>query len=68
MSAKKFAGPATPDCPPQAGLCAGCRHRRLQRGGRSLFIRCALAKTDPAFPRYPRLPVLLCDGFSRDSG
>jgi hypothetical protein len=29
----------------------------------SEFSLCELSKTDPAFPRYPRLPVRACDGF-----
>ena len=48
-----------------AGLCAVCRHRRLQRGERSVFVRCARASGDPSYPRYPRLPVLVCAGFER---
>ena len=63
MSRKKSFDPAPPASPPQVGLCADCRHQRLQRGGRSLFIRCALARTDPSFARYPRLPVTVCEGY-----
>lgn len=47
---------------PPAGLCAGCRHLRLLRSGRSRFVRCWLAESDPAYPRYPALPVLACAG------
>jgi hypothetical protein len=46
-----------------AGLCAVCRHARIienRRGSR--FWLCALARTDPRFPRYPPLPVLRCAG------
>ena len=46
------------------GLCARCRNLRLVSSPRSTFVRCALAETDPAFARYPRLPVLLCAGFA----
>jgi hypothetical protein len=28
----------------------------------SVFYRCELAKTNPDFPKYPRLPVLSCSG------
>ncbi len=29
----------------------------------SAFSLCLLAKTDPRFPKYPRLPVVECAGF-----
>jgi hypothetical protein len=49
---------------PDAGLCDRCRHQRVIRNTRgSTFSLCELSKTDPAFPRYPRLPVRACDGF-----
>jgi hypothetical protein len=51
--------------PPGAGLCAAGRHRRVivsDRGSR--FLQCALAAVDPRFPRYPRLPVIACDGYA----
>ena len=44
------------------GLCATCVHLRLLRSPRSTFARCAKAERDPAFPRYPRLPVVACAG------
>ena len=47
----------------QPGLCAGCLHLRLLASPRSVFVRCGLADSDPAFPRYPALPVLRCAGF-----
>jgi hypothetical protein len=28
-----------------------------------MFFLCRLSATDPRFPKYPRLPVLRCDGF-----
>ncbi len=34
---------------------------------RSVFSLCVLSRSDPAYPRYPRLPVLECDGFERRS-
>ncbi|MGH9307989.1 MAG: hypothetical protein ACRD1U_01350 [Vicinamibacterales bacterium] len=33
------------------------------RGSR--FYLCRLSITDPRFPKYPALPVLACDGYSR---
>lgn len=49
--------------PAGGGLCPGCRHLRLLRSARSVFVRCALAERDPSFPRYPVLPVVECTGF-----
>jgi len=46
-----------------AGLCAACVHLRLLASPRSVFVRCGLAATDPAFPRYPALPVIRCAGY-----
>ena len=46
------------------GLCRGCRHARIVPTPRSEFWRCALAETDARFERYPRLPIVQCDGFT----
>jgi hypothetical protein len=52
---------------PPAGLCDSCRHQRLVRTGRgSEFSLCERSKTDPSFPKYPRVPVLECRGFERE--
>jgi hypothetical protein len=49
---------------PYAGLCASCRHQRLVANTRgSAFSLCQRSRQDPAYPRYPRLPVLRCQGF-----
>lgn len=50
-----------PLAPP--GLCATCRHAQQIASPRSTFLRCARAERDPAFPRYPTLPVFVCRGF-----
>jgi len=51
--------------PLDPGLCASCRHARVQESARgSRFWRCGLAETDPAFRRYPPLPVRACPGYS----
>jgi len=51
---------------PDAGLCATCRHARVQTAARgSVFWRCLRAETDPRFARYPRLPVHACAGYER---
>jgi hypothetical protein len=47
-----------------AGLCAQCLHRKRLRNDRgSVFLFCRKSETDPAYPKYPRLPVLRCAGF-----
>lgn len=49
---------------PAAGLCDRCRHQRLVPNTRgSVFSLCERSREDPDFPRYPRLPVLRCEGF-----
>lgn len=45
------------------GLCDRCAHVKLVRTPRSEFLLCERSKLDPAYPRYPRLPVLSCPGF-----
>lgn len=47
------------------GLCATCEHLRLLASKRSVFVRCGLAEVDPAFVRYPPLPVRTCPGYRR---
>jgi hypothetical protein len=47
------------------GLCETCRHQRVVTSDRgSRFIFCDKSRTDPRFPRYPRLPVLSCEGYA----
>jgi len=49
---------------PANGLCDGCRHQRLVPNSRgSVFSLCERSREDPAYPRYPRIPVLSCPGF-----
>jgi len=50
------------------GLCGSCRHAMLVRSSRSVFLRCRLADSDPAFRRYPALPVDRCPGFEPRQG
>lgn len=50
--------------PVDAGLCAGCRYRRLLQSRRSTFLFCGRSEADARFPRYPRLPVLACAGYA----
>jgi hypothetical protein len=54
---------------PSAGLCDTCVHQRLVRNTRgSAFSLCERSKTDPAYPRYPRLPVAECAGHEPPAG
>ncbi|OGF22139.1 MAG: hypothetical protein A2V63_08285 [Candidatus Eisenbacteria bacterium RBG_19FT_COMBO_70_11] len=50
------------------GLCSTCRHAQRVETPRSVFWRCRLAETDPRFERYPRLPVITCEGYRPASG
>jgi len=51
---------------PRAGLCDSCAHQRIVRNTRgSVFSLCERSRSDPAYPRYPRLPVLECAGWER---
>ncbi|HYN09302.1 MAG TPA: hypothetical protein VES67_18105 [Vicinamibacterales bacterium] len=46
------------------GLCPSCRYVKVVTNDRgSRFIFCERSRTDPSFPRYPRLPVLVCSGY-----
>ena len=52
-----------------AGLCTSCLHAQAVPSARgSTFLLCELSRTDPRFPRYPRLPVVACAGYERGSG
>jgi uncharacterized protein (TIGR00290 family) len=54
-----------PNDPNQTGLCATCLNARVVVSNRgSVFSRCMLSDENPDFPRYPRLPVLNCSGWS----
>lgn len=49
---------------PPVGLCESClSHRIVETRTGSRFYLCQLSAVDPAFPRYPRLPVLRCAGY-----
>jgi hypothetical protein len=53
--------------PPDAGLCARCRHARIIRSDReSVFYLCERALSEPGYAKYPRLPVLECRGYEPD--
>ena len=52
---------------PPAGLCDSCRYQRLVHNTRgSTFSLCERSKLEPdRYPRYPRLPVERCPGYTR---
>ena len=51
-----------------AGLCESCQHvRRVPSSRGSVFYQCQLSFTDPRYPKYPTLPVLRCEGYTRDA-
>ena len=51
------------------GLCDGCRHQRLVPNTRgSVFSLCERSREDPAYRRYPPVPVLSCPGFEPRPG
>ena len=53
----------------KAGLCDSCRHQKLIHNTRgSTFSLCERSKTDPRYPKYPRLPVERCPGCERRAG
>jgi len=47
-----------------AGLCARCRHaQRIENDRGSTFYLCGYARIDPAYRKYPPLPVLRCNAY-----
>jgi hypothetical protein len=47
----------------RAGLCDSCLHQQVVRNTRgSVFSLCLRSRTDPAYPKYPRVPVRACPG------
>lgn len=61
-------GPDRPDAG-RIGLCASCEHQKVVRNTRgSVFSLCLRSREDPAYPRYPRIPVLECRGYEPAAG
>ncbi len=53
------------DVSQSVGLCADCAHAQIVRSDRgSVFYLCTLSATDARFPKYPRLPVISCEGYT----
>ena len=58
-----------PAHPTQTGLCNSCIEAERTGNDRgSQFVLCALSRTDQRYPRYPRLPVVNCDGYRPAAG
>jgi hypothetical protein len=50
----------------RVGLCADCVHaRRIESSRGSFFYMCLRAEREPAFRKYPTLPVRKCEGYER---
>ena len=48
------------------GLCSSCRWlRRVKTVREQQFYLCQRSVADPAYPKYPALPVLTCRGWQR---
>ena len=46
------------------GLCDSCIHQTVVRNTRGgSFSLCERSKTDPRYPKYPRVPVQECRGY-----
>lgn len=67
QTARKDAGG---DGPTGAGLCDSCAHQQIVRNTRgSVFSLCLRSRTEPErFPRYPRVPVVECEGWEERGG
>lgn len=51
----------------KVGLCGSCRFvRRVESSRGTTFYLCRRSEEDPAYDRYPRLPVIRCAGFDPD--
>ena len=50
----------------KAGLCASCKHVQVNKSDRgAVFYFCRLSASDARFPKYPRLPVVVCAGYEK---
>lgn len=46
--------------------CSWMREITTPKGSR--FLLCQLSQTDPTYAKYPRQPVLMCDGYQKAEG
>jgi hypothetical protein len=66
MAERKESKARTQAPAPEAGLCSSCAHQQVVRNTRgSSFSLCGRSRTEPSYPRYPRLPVSACPGYER---
>ncbi|MDR0786370.1 MAG: hypothetical protein LBG44_00640 [Gemmatimonadota bacterium] len=50
--------------PGDVGICATCVNvRRVESRRGSVFLLCVLSAADPRYPRYPGLPIQMCEGW-----
>ena len=54
--------------PMDAGLCGQCAWSRFVAATVSTFTMCTRGLTDPAYAKYPRLPVRACRGYEPGNG
>ena len=48
---------------PRVGLCFTCKYgQRVTSSRESMFWLCERSTFDPAYSKYPRLPVMQCAG------
>jgi hypothetical protein len=46
------------------GLCKNCIFSKIIESAKgSKFYLCLFSKINPNFPKYPTLPVLICEGY-----
>lgn len=51
-----------------AGLCEQCVYRKIIRSDKgSEFTQCLRSFEDAKYPKYPRLPVVACVGFTQQN-
>ena len=54
---------------PPPGLCGDCRRARaLTSASGTTFYQCLRAETDPRYPKWPRVPLLVCPGHEPGEG
>lgn len=64
MTSDDPANPESIERERQVGLCFRCRNARVVPARHAQYWMCRLSRVDPRFPKYPRLPVLACAGFT----
>jgi hypothetical protein len=53
---------------PSVGLCLDCAYgRKIETPSGSIFHLCERSFTEPGYPKYPRLPVVVCSGYLRST-